>query len=137
MNDRKDRLKNIVKAAKLKKSYMTSMDTAIDDPGLANSDSNRNLISAMAYTLQELSALKKFMATFNAAESAFKFTEGPISLMRTYKFYPDFNEMKSGDFSTALTYVRRVKKHVSVMEAALERGSAEKANQPQDNSLDP
>lgn len=131
MRDKTDRIKNIVKAAKVKKSYMTSMDTAIDDPGLANAQNNRNLISAMSYTLQDLSALKKFMANFNAAESAFKFiekAEDPVSLMRTYKFYPDFNEMKAGDFSKALSYVKRVKNHVSVMEEALKRGSAEKTN---------
>lgn len=131
MKDRTDRLKSIVKAAKVKKSYMTSMDTGIDDPGLANAQDNRNLISAMSYTLKDLSDLKKFMANFNAAESAFKFIQNaddPASLMRTYKFYPDFNEMKSGDFAKAMSYVKRVKNHVSVMEEALRRGSAKRTN---------
>lgn len=120
------RVARIAKAAKIKQSYMDSMDTGMDDPAMANAAPNRDFISALSYTLKDLSTLKKMMARFNAAESSFKFLQNaddPVSLMRTYKFYPDFNEMSSGDFSKAKSLVKRVERHLSVLKHSLDKGS--------------
>jgi len=123
MDTRSKRLNKI--AAKAKEAYFDSMDTGMNTPDAANVESNRNLISAMSYTMLDLSNLKKFLSKYNAQGETFKFiqtADDPVSLMRTYKFFPDFTEMDSSDFSKAQSYVKRLEKHISVMKASLSKG---------------